>query len=144
MISEKNQAFKVKSFSIYQLDKKVWYIYIYTYIYKYIYIYICTLDCYYIELNTGTLPRLWWSSFSQQLTVKPIPFIARHFVWKVTGFLNLLVRRLTLLLWLIIYSNKWAILDLQFCYQTFSFVFGLALMGNWQEEKALNLQDADT
>ena len=42
---------------------------------------------------------------------KPIPFIARHFIWNVAGFLNLPLIRLTLLLSLTIYSNKGANLE---------------------------------
>ena len=30
---------------------------------------ICILDCYNVELNTGTLPDLRWSCFRQQLIV---------------------------------------------------------------------------
>ena len=58
------------------------------------------------ELNTGILPDLRWSPFRQQLTVGSQYLLLQGILSEMTGFPNLSLVRLILLLCLIIYSNN--------------------------------------
>ena len=60
------------------------------------------MDSYKSELNTGILPDLRWSPFRQQLTVGSQYLLFQGISSEMTGFLNLPLVRLTLLLCLII------------------------------------------
>ena len=88
---------------------------------------ICILDCHNVELNTGTLPDLRWSSFRQQLTVGSQYLSSQGIsskMWQgswiclssdktyITTVLLLLFSTITTTLYyLIIYSNKRANLE---------------------------------
>ena len=99
---------------------------------------MCILDCYSIELNTTTLPDFRWSFHTRVNCWKPIPFVAMHFVWNVTGFLNLPLIRLTLMLSLIIiYRNQGATLESKtdpWKTKYLILFFELVFIGSWLRE----------